>query len=526
MEYKPQSKKASVQRKKNSIFLICYDWDWIKTLVDKLVKSLNAGGVKVIVIDLFHWEMTDKKSFSSKQVSEGTNIHIPIFSKKNYLWHLEQWLCTCRPNSIIRPLFYDANEDIKYLYDKFLNKLANAKDSTDGIFSSLNAPPQASFLSGWSSLDYRTEWSFMKRVVFDILEMLNNLPLHLPLHAIGLEERTEDLTGKLEMESDELKKEQILRDLSRKDILVKSFEHGKALMKAHLGSIRALVILDDIDHSMQSEALSVDWLAPGSRLLLISRDTKLLAFLHADRIYEMDILEFEQSVELFSWHAFLRTYPDDGYEDRSQKIVKACHGIPFLLEVAGASLYGRREIRCWDESIRHLENTIDQDIHRRLCVCTQVLTYHEIEIFLDIACFFVGKENLETASRFWEAIGHTPKRDLENIIQNSLVMINDKSQFIMHDLLQDMGRAMIADKSPDLGERSRLWTPEDAVQVITKGLGTMSVQGISISRAERSNIAFKAESFAPMTNLQLLWIDGENVDGDFLNLCPGLRWLR
>ncbi|XP_057871461.2 disease resistance protein RPM1 [Cryptomeria japonica] len=427
VEYKHRSDEVSVPREKHRIFLICYESDCIRTMVDKLFKSLNAGGVTVIVIELLQWEMAGKKDLSLKQVSEGTDIHFPIFSKENYLRLLEQWLCICRPNSIIRPLFYDTNEDIKCQFDKTLNKLAYKQDSTAGVFSSSsNAPLQMSFLPGWSSLDYRTEWRLVKRVVFDVLEMLNNLPLPLPLHAVGLEERMEDLIGKLKMESDtknmvvaisgvggigkttlakaifdsigpkfqarslvgpvkakELCKlqEHILKDLSRQDILVKSIEHGKALMKAHLGSIRALVILDDIDHSMQLEAFNVDCLAPGSRLIITSRDTELLAFAHADKIYDMAQLGFEQSVELFSWHAFLRTDPDDGYEDRSKKIAKSCQGIPLLLEVAGASLYDRTETSHWDESIRNLESTIDQNIHRRLCVSAQGLESRELKCF-------------------------------------------------------------------------------------------------------------------------------------------------
>ncbi|GLJ48917.1 hypothetical protein SUGI_1031850 [Cryptomeria japonica] len=196
----------------------------------------------------------------------------------------------------------------------------------------------------------------------------------------------------------------ILKDLSRHDILVESVDHGKALMKAHLRSIRALVILDDVDHSGQLEALNVDSLAPGTRLILTSRG-------------------FEQSIELLSWHAFLRIDPDDDYEDRSIKIAKSCQGIPLLLEVAVASLYDKTETSYWDESIRHLENSIDQNIHRRLCVSTQGLESHEIEIFLGIVCFLVRKENLETTLRFWEAIGRAPNRALEKLIQNSLVRI-------------------------------------------------------------------------------------------------------
>ncbi|KAH9319835.1 hypothetical protein KI387_021604 [Taxus chinensis] len=396
--------------------------------------------------------------------------------------------------------------------------------------------------------------------------MLNNLPLH----AVGLDERMEVLMDELEMESESViivaicgmggigkttlakvifnsissrfqarsfvaadkakevckLQQDILKDLIRQDILVKSVEHGKALMKAHLGSARALVIVDNIDNPRQLESLGADWLPPGSRLIITSQDSGLLAFPHIDKIYHMNLLDFEHSIELFSWHAFLRKHPSDLYEERSQKIVEACNGIPLLLEVAGASLYGREDIIHWDESIRHLESTVNQDIHRRLCVSLLFLSNHEIKIFLDIACFFVGKENLETTSRYWESIGFSPNTALENLILKLLISVDDTNQFIVHDHVQDMGRAMVSDESPDLGKRSRLWRLGDALQVISNGMEFKNLNVLRVSSAQYLESLPDFSYFPALTVLDLEDCPKLKRLPDSIGILEGLKCLN
>eukprot|EP01018_Ginkgo_biloba_P021067 Gb_14266 [translate_table: standard] len=93
---------------------------------------------------------------------------------------------------------------------------------------------------------------------------------------------------------------------------------------------------------------------------------------------------------------------------------------------------------------------------------------------------------------------------------------------MMHGLLKDMGRALVTRESPhEPGERSRLWKSEDALQVMRNRLGTTNVRAIFIP-----NATLQTECLASMPNLQLLWLDGTNIEGDFSELPSELRWLR
>ncbi|KAH9319536.1 hypothetical protein KI387_021305, partial [Taxus chinensis] len=555
---------SDVLDNKYQVFLIYRGSDVKETLVDHLFKSLGEAGVKVAEIDLDKHKTDLEGILFTEQAREDTTIRIPILSMnvKQPLLSLKQLLRKHRPKFLLRPLFYDEEpiQNIQNLHGDL------PRYDLDISASSRGALPQESLYTEWSwSLENSRNAQQVKRIVFDILQMLNILPLH----AVAMEKNIAGLMENLNMDSEDsvvtvaicgiggvgkttLAKalfnkigsrfqacsfvpnpqateicklqEQILRDLSRQDISVKNVEHGKALMKTHLASIQALVILDGIDCPIwQEEAFSAEWLAPGSRLILTSRDHQLFAHIQEDRIYQMGGLENEHGIELLSWHAFLRSYPDDGYRDMSKRIVNACHGIPLLLEVVGASLYGKKGMRCWDESIKYLEST--EDICKGLSVSYLNLDFQEREIFLDIVCFFSAKENIETTSSYWEASGFTPYTALESLILKCLIRVDDRKQFIVHDYVQDMGRAMVVEESPYMGKRSRLWKPEDAVQVIKSGLGTESVRAIYISGAENNNIILQAERLAPMSKLQLLWMDGEIV-GDFRKLPPDLIWLR
>jgi hypothetical protein len=69
-----------------------------------------------------------------------------------------------------------------------------------------------------------------------------------------------------------------------------------------------------------------------------------------------------------------------------------------------------------------------------------------------------------------EDCGNFPKIGIDILIERSLVTFDRGHNILwMHDLLQEMGRNIVLQESPnDPGKRSRLWSQKDIDQVLRK----------------------------------------------------------
>eukprot|EP01018_Ginkgo_biloba_P036119 Gb_11158 [translate_table: standard] len=492
------------------------------------------------------------------------------------------------PHKMI-PLFYKVEpshvrypDGEKSPYAKyFRDHSKKARHNTDTIDQWKDALEKASSLSGWSLEDASGfEGKLVKHVLMDTLEKLNNGSLEVAKQPVGLKERMDKLKDLLKCPKDnsvrtegiwgmggigkttlskavcndiksmfdafcflsdvrekanESKKgltelqEQIMKDLLKIELKEKinSVDEVKVKMKEHLGSIRALLILDDVDNRKQLEALHVDGcLGGGSRVIITTRDKHILNLAHADEIYEAEELEHNQALELFSWHAFLRVCPDEGYEDLSKRVVKACKGLPLSLEVMGAHLYDKRDdTTFWDEAVIRIENLVDKDLYETLKISFNSLLEEERQIFLDIACFFVG-EDKELAISHWKASDcKNPHTAITNLSLKSLIRVSKFGYFWMHDHLRDLGREIVEEESrEDPCKRIRLWHSNDVRRVLSKHKEISNVRGFKCCGFEN---VVPMESLTPMKNTRLLWLKNVQIVGqNKTRFLPKLKCLR
>lgn len=266
---------------------------------------------------------------------------------------------------------------------------------------------------------------------------------------------------------------QLVHDVFQKDL--KSNKEYISHWFDRLSSQRVLIVIDDIIHRSQFDSLipQIKTLGLGSRVLVTSRDRNLLNNVTqgqcGNALYEVKELNFIDSSRLFNWHAFCSEEPIDGFHDLAKEVVQACGGLPLALEVIGAFLYDKKtpnDVIYWRQASHDLGMNVD--ISNKLKISYDSLNCQEQEMFLDISCFLVGKEE-NFAMKIWESCDSylSPQLSLRILRDKSLIKIDGVEHKIsMHDVLCGMGREVVMRQSHVAGERSHLWNPETSWSVV------------------------------------------------------------
>jgi hypothetical protein len=219
-------------------------------------------------------------------------------------------------------------------------------------------------------------------------------------------------------------------------------------IKHKLGRKKVLLVLDDVDERKQLENLAAgsDWYGPGSRIILTARDKGLLMGAHPIKVeaYEMTELNDQHSLELFCRNAFGKSNPKAGYEVVSSRAVGYAKGLPLALKVISSNLATRKSLKAWEDALKDYERIPRKGIQDVLKVSYDVLEPYAQSVFLDIACFFKGK-NIEYVE---EILGEfSAASNIEELVNKSLLNV-DNGYLNMHDLIQDMGRAIVRQEAP------------------------------------------------------------------------------
>uniref|UniRef100_A0A7N2RB69 ADP-ribosyl cyclase/cyclic ADP-ribose hydrolase n=1 Tax=Quercus lobata TaxID=97700 RepID=A0A7N2RB69_QUELO len=322
--------------------------------------------------------------------------------------------------------------------------------------------------------------------------------------------------------------QKLLNDLSiLRDMNVKDVDNAVYMIKNRLRHKKILLIIDDVNELDQMNKLGAkhDWLGPGSRVIITTRDAKLLTTQKVDGIYEAKVLSNGEAFHLFNLKAFDKEHPPKDYLKLSLAFVHYAGGLPLAIEVLGSILNGRSTFE-WKSVLDRLREFPERKILNVLQISFDGLHETEQEIFLNIACFFNHK-NQETIIPILDCLELYPKIGLSTLIEKSLIKLED-NQLWMHDLLQEMGRDIVRRECPkDQPEkRSRLWLYEDIDNVLTNNTGTEAIQGIVLPFLGTEGAQWNPESFSKMNRLKLLIIEDSYLMYDPKNLPNGLRYLN
>ncbi|TYH86785.1 hypothetical protein ES332_D01G069000v1 [Gossypium tomentosum] len=242
-----------------------------------------------------------------------------------------------------------------------------------------------------------------------------------------------------------------------------------------------------------------------SRIIITTRDEHLLQIYGVDDVYNPTKLNAKEALRLFSLKAFKSETPAMEFFELSKRVVEYANGLPLALEVFGSFLSGRSDEAQWRSAIKRLKKESNKEILDRLQISFDGLEQSEKYIFLDIACFFKG-EDKDMVTKILDGCGFFPDIGIDVLIKKSLVTIDEDNKLSMHDLLQEMGRKIVYQESPnEPGKRSRLWEEKDTNYVLIENTATEAVQGLVIDSIRKQNTwTLSADAFLTMKRLRLL----------------------
>ncbi|XP_021803022.1 disease resistance protein RML1A-like [Prunus avium] len=319
--------------------------------------------------------------------------------------------------------------------------------------------------------------------------------------------------------------------LNGRKMKISNVSEGLIKIEDAISSKRVLLVLDDVDHMDQLDAIfqMKARFYPGSKIIITTRRARLLKAHQVTKVYAVGTLTQKESLELFSWHAFGQDHPVEDYIEYSEKLIDHCGGLPLALKVLGSSLLGE-SICLWKSALEKLEAIPNGEIINKLRVSYDSLQDdHDRNLFLHIACFFIGKDK-DYIVKILDGCDFYPIVGIQNLIDRCLMIIDEWDKVQMHNLIRGMGREIVRLESNEPWKRSRVWYHKDSFKILTEKNGTETIEGLVLDMHMCPTInsnekVLETNAFSRMRELKLLHLSHVQLNGSYAEFCTGLRWL-
>ncbi|CAN1804887.1 Disease resistance protein L6 [Linum perenne] len=513
-----------------------------------------------------------------------SKIYIPILSR-NYAsskWCLRELAkmvecCSENKGHVILPIFYYVDpRDVRHQsgpYDEAF-RLHEGKFNHETVLEWKHAMEQVGAMKGWHVTDLNGQGAVIDEVFQNVLSHLSKNYTLVTDELVGVDHHVEEVVKLLNLDSggvttvgifgmggigkttiatavynkvsaffdrcsfvDDVREtlawsdgistlqNKLIYGITKDGSPIGSMSEGIHKIKDRVCQYKVLVVLDDVDDEFSFEKI-LGWrenFFPGSRFIITTRNRKVLTSIQECKLYEPGVMSFDFSFQLFCKYAFRTNSPPEDYETLAKDIVYTTAGLPLSLKVVGSLLF-QEDKSAWEEKLMQLKEIPSNEVVHKLKISYDALTYEEQQIFLDIACFFIG-EDKEIPSYFWRECNFYPVSAINVLLVRSLLKVGKDHKFRMHDQLRDLGKAIVREENVEnQWQRSRVHgcryrDLRDCSSEENK-VRAMEILG----SAKFSLFAKDIEKFPELRYLVVNRVG--RLTGDFSGCLCNLRWLR
>ncbi|KAF8033897.1 hypothetical protein BT93_C0236 [Corymbia citriodora subsp. variegata] len=331
-----------------------------------------------------------------------------------------------------------------------------------------------------------------------------------------------DIRGTIKSKDIEYVQSRLILDvLKLRDYPVLDSDIGINTIRSQCTQKKVLILLDDVDCQDHLDKLigGCSFMS-GSRIIITSRDKALLKCKYE---YELEEMNHQDSLLLFSKYAFEGEQIPTKLATLSTDIVATTGGLPLALMIIGSLLKGEEDERKWREMLKKLSKEPDMTVQQKLRISYDALVHTEQQIFLDIACFFIGTDQRFTIY-LWDDLDLYPLSALAKMTQCMLIKCYDDNLLRMHDQLRDLGRVIARQENEKPGKCKRLWG-EEAMKALKHEEENRNIEALRLDK-NGSDMFMKQESFQRMPFLKFLHLSKVDFVGDFKDSLSELRCLE